>query len=94
MVGARGFEPPTSATPLQRASQAAPRPDRGVKRIGVRPLGVNRPGVNPGRHFGGPARPGSGVLEAWRRRRSRQGGPDRPAAPGLGFAACPRRSGG
>ena len=27
MVGARGFEPPTSATPLQRASQAAPRPD-------------------------------------------------------------------
>ena len=28
MVGARGFEPPTSATPLQRASQAAPRPDR------------------------------------------------------------------
>ena len=28
MVGARGFEPPTSATPLQRAIQAAPRPDR------------------------------------------------------------------
>ena len=32
MVGARGFEPPASATPLQRASQAAPRPDRGPVR--------------------------------------------------------------
>src|SRR4029078_12903547 len=29
MVGAIGFEPTTSATPLQRASQTAPRPDPG-----------------------------------------------------------------
>ena len=27
MVGARGFEPPTSCTPCKRASRAAPRPD-------------------------------------------------------------------
>jgi hypothetical protein len=30
MVGAIGFEPTTSATPLQRASHAAPRPDPSV----------------------------------------------------------------
>ena len=27
LVGARGFEPPTSCTPCKRASRAAPRPD-------------------------------------------------------------------
>ena len=27
MVGARGFEPPTSCTPCKRASRTAPRPD-------------------------------------------------------------------
>lgn len=28
MVGAAGFEPATSGPPVQRANQAAPRPDR------------------------------------------------------------------
>ena len=32
VVGARGFEPPTSCTPSKRAIQAAPRPDRGAGR--------------------------------------------------------------
>ena len=27
LVGARGFEPPTSCTPCKRASRAAPRPE-------------------------------------------------------------------
>jgi hypothetical protein len=39
VVGARGFEPPTSCTPCKRASRSAPRPDCPVERVDYSALG-------------------------------------------------------
>ncbi len=53
MVGARGFEPPTSATPRQRASQATLRPDpgRGARIAAQRGTGKES-GPRAGEHDG------------------------------------------